>query len=160
MKIKYQLGLLIASSVFAVSCQNTEHKTDEHATHTDEHATHTEAAHTETEDEHALTLDNGNHWQANPETTQGVNNMIQIMAGFSATEHSEDYQALTDTLINEFQMIFQKCTMKGEAHNQLHNFLIPIKGEFEHLNSTDLEKNKLAYANLQKHLNIYKDYFE
>lgn len=160
MQLRSHFSLLLGIAFFNVTCQNTNHKTDDHATHTDEHAKHNETKNVHVEDEHTLTLDNGNRWQANSETTQGVSNMIQIMDEFSETERSEDYQALTDTLTREFQMIFQKCTMKGEAHNQLHNFLIPIKGAFENLGSTDLEKNKKAFTHLRKHLNIYKDYFE
>jgi hypothetical protein len=50
--------------------------------------------------------------------------------------------------------------MTGEAHNQLHHFLIPIKNNFKMLASTNLDECKKAYAELNDHLLIYSDYFQ
>lgn len=33
-----------------------------------------------------------------------------------------EVEKLYDSLQVEFKTIFAKCTMKGESHNQLHNF--------------------------------------
>jgi hypothetical protein len=107
-----------------------------------------------------LTLDSGKHWIANKETTDGVNNMIKLVNSFSEKENIEAYSKLTENLQSEFTMIFEKCTMKGEAHNQLHNFLIPIKDLFADLSSNDIEKCKESYEKLNKHLPVYQNYFK
>ena len=111
-------------------------------------------------EEVGLSLDNGNRWNANPETTTGVLNMIALMNSFTDTENVESYSQLTTSLKSEFSMIFKYCTMKGESHNQLHSFLVPIKDLFKGLSSNDLETCKASFDKLNTHLAIYKDYFE
>lgn len=107
-----------------------------------------------------LSLDNGKLWKANLETTVGVQNMIKLMKNFSEKQQVAAYVKLTENLKQEFTMIFEKCTMKGEAHNQLHNFLIPIKELFGALSSKDLDICKESFNKLNMHLVVYKSYFE
>ena len=107
-----------------------------------------------------LTLDGENRWKANPETTGGVNNMITLMASFTESENVADYNALSGSLQKEFAMIFELCTMKGESHNQLHNFLIPIKGYIKGLKSSDLEGCKKDFSDMKIHLEEYDKFFE
>lgn len=107
-----------------------------------------------------LVLDGDKLWIANAETTSGIENMMNIMNSFTEKEEVSAYKPLTDSLRVEFSMIFQKCTMKGEAHNQLHNFLLPIKALFETLSSNDLEQCRESFFNLNSHLKKYKNYFK
>ena len=108
----------------------------------------------------SLVLDNGKLWIANQETTTGVNNMIVLMNSFTDKDNVNAYNKLTENLKLEFTMIFEKCNMTGEAHNQLHHFLVPIKDLFVELSSNDLNKCKESYSKLKKHLAVYKNYFE
>ena len=69
-------------------------------------------------------IENGEKWIANPETTEGISNMQNLVSTFKPGEHSlENRQELKNKLDDEFKNIFKQCTMKGEAHNQLHNYL-------------------------------------
>jgi len=79
----------------------------------------------------AVSLNDGQLWEANPETTQGIKNMQQLMADFSID--SGNSEELIVHLKDEFALIFKKCTMTGEAHEQLHNYLIPLKFKIESL---------------------------
>ena len=54
----------------------------------------------------------------------GIANMSAILQAFDPASGNAD--TLKAALENEFGLIFERCTMEGEAHNQLHNFLIPI----------------------------------
>ena len=107
-----------------------------------------------------LSLNDGELWKANKETTIGVQNMISLMNDFKDTNNIESYLKLTENLKEEFTMIFQKCTMKGEAHNQLHNFLIPINELFDGLSSKDLTTCKESFIKMNTQLSIYKNFFE
>ena len=103
----------------------------------------------------AVQLDNGKRWKANPETTQGIAAMSAIL-----DEHAKKPMAKTvlkDTLEAEFQMIFQKCTMTGEAHNQLHNYLIPLHRMLSAMDERSGEKEIVA---MRDHLQAYGKYFE
>ena len=104
----------------------------------------------------AVELDaNGKRWQANPETTAGISRMQAILANYEGRNSAEDRQAMRAELEAAFQDIFAQCTMKGEAHDQLHNYLFPMKELFEQLESSDE-----AVEKLRAHLGEYGGYFE
>lgn len=105
-----------------------------------------------------LKHNNGSKWQANAETTDGVKAMQQHIATFKE-KGSTDYKALKSQLEAEFEYVFQKCTMKGESHNQLHNFLYPMKALFEDLSKNPKTAQKAIYK-LEQHIPVYFQYFE
>lgn len=107
-----------------------------------------------------IQLDHGKMWAANAETTQGIKNMQKLVNSFSDKESDAAYALLKSNLEKEFSTILTKCTMKGESHNQLHNYLLPMKNVFEGLSSSDLTTCKKSFKILQKHLNNYSNYFK
>jgi len=139
---------LVAVAVMIACTHDAKH--DEHAKHEEVHAAAT----------NELVLNNGAKWQANPETTAGVLNMIQFMNEFVGKENPEAYKELSVMLLNEFELIFKQCTMKGDAHTQLHNFLLPMKESFEIFNSGELEQQQAEFAKLTAHLAKYEQFFE
>ncbi len=179
MKHILQISLVIAYILFTTSCgqhspaghqdepdpehheQQEHHEHSEHNEHP-EHHEHPEQ-HEHPEHQHqdiGLTLDNGNKWKANPETTTGIQNMIRLVHDLSDPENAQAYNSLKTDLEAEFTMIFKKCTMTGEAHNQLHNFLLPMKKMFEGLASDNLNAQQDHLRKLKHHLAEYSNYFE
>ena len=155
-RIKFLLPVVLL--VF-VACNNQESKKEEN--HDNHQKSEMKDEQMDNKEEHEETdgkvqLDNGKKWKANPETITGINNMITLVqTGITGkTEPSK----LHDTLQVEFKTIFDKCTMTGESHNQLHNFLLPLKAE--------LEKLKTGYGDaetlkeMQEYLLTFKNYFE
>ena len=105
-----------------------------------------------------VTLNQGQRWQANPETTQGIQTMLKAIDQASAGGEPMDYTTLNIALQTAFQDIFKQCTMTGEAHNQLHNYLLPMKDLFAAVkSSTD---QKAAVEKLKAYLQDYGTYFE
>lgn len=107
-----------------------------------------------------VTLDNGKRWIANPETTSGINNMRGQIGRFTGHEDVDAYAQLKVRLVDEYNLIFKNCTMKGEAHEQLHNYLVPMNKMFEGLASTDLNTCKESFKAINTHLDSYTTYFE
>lgn len=103
----------------------------------------------------AVQLDNGKRWQANPETTAGIAKMQAILANYEGRNTPEDRKAMRGELETAFSEIFAQCTMKGEAHDQLHNYLFPMKDLFGQIESSDE-----AVGKLKAHLGEYGGYFE
>jgi hypothetical protein len=99
-----------------------------------------------------LSLDNGSKWVANKETTEGIHEMMRLVADYTASS-ANDLDKLQEDLRTEFRTIFAKCTMKGEAHNQLHNYLYPLKEQIDELPKVDL-------ADVNKYLQLYFTYFQ
>ncbi|MGC4232116.1 MAG: hypothetical protein QM594_03835 [Niabella sp.] len=103
-----------------------------------------------------VTLDNGKKWSANKETTEGIEKMKTILQKGIA-EHKAPSELLPG-LQQEFKTIFDKCTMTGEAHNQLHHFLIPLKNQLDGLKSDSASAKEMEA--LQEYLDTYSQYFE
>ena len=102
-----------------------------------------------------VSLNEGQLWEANTETTQGIKHMQQLMADFSID--SGNSEELIVHLNDEFALIFKKCTMTGEAHEQLHNYLIPLKFKIENLSEgVTVEKT----VDVKTYLDDYFNYFQ
>lgn len=64
-------------------------------------------------------------WQANAETTEGIRGMRALVDGYPANRLTSG--VLHDSLDARLGLIFARCTMKGEAHEALHHYLLPIQ---------------------------------
>jgi hypothetical protein len=106
-----------------------------------------------------VNLNNGAKWEANVETTQGMGAMLGMVGDMPGNPTLEDYRALHEKLLTSFQSILQKCTMTGEAHNQLHNYLIPLKEKIEKLKEGDLETCKRVVPDIKDYLLKYSHFF-
>ena len=122
MTTKHQILIAFSLILSITACENAVKEKEEIKTEIKVE----ETAH---KDENKVQLNDGVRWAANAETTEGVNNMIKITDLFTTTENEEAFKTLTDSLEAEFAMIFKKCTMKGEAHNQL------VQDEIFHCNT-------------------------
>jgi len=166
MKKTFKLILVIALLVFAVSCDSKTGKIHDHsaAQQTDEHQQEKPASQQTNEQENAegdvLQLNNGNLWEANLETTAGIDNMKLLIKSFSEGDNMEAYATVKQNLEKEFGTIIAKCTMTGEAHNQLHKYLVPMKDLFDGLASSDLEIRKASLNKINIHLEEYTKYFK
>lgn len=105
-------------------------------------------------------LDNGKKWTANPETTQGIANMTALVNAFQAGQNEAGYDQLAGQLEDEFQLIFKNCTMKGEGHEQLHNYLLPMKELMEKLKTGTVDRRQKSLEAVGQYLATYSNYFE
>ncbi|MEP6793300.1 MAG: hypothetical protein ABJB16_03165 [Saprospiraceae bacterium] len=103
-----------------------------------------------------LVLNNGLKWQANRETTEGIQNMQKRVDEYIANA-GVDHKLLSENLEKEFSTIFEKCTMTGEAHTQLHNYLLPLRDRIGHLKEKgDTESVKSIQSYLAEYLNYFQ----
>jgi hypothetical protein len=133
------------------SCAEPSHDGGDHEAPTA--ATQDSAHAPASDDAPAVMLINGQRWKANPETTTGIANMAGILGAYDPS--SGDPKVLKDTLEAEFALIFERCTMTGEAHEQLHNYLLPI-----HRQLRDFEATEPQRTALREYLAAYGTYFE
>jgi len=152
MKKVFQLIFIITVASVAISCGDKTAKKQE--------VEEVKEIKEEYQSNTILQLNNGNLWEANVETTIGINNMISLLNSFTEKESLEAYAILKQNLEKEFGTIITECSMQGESHNQLHNFLIPITKAFDGFDSKDIEICKSNFKNLNKHLSTYTNFFE
>lgn len=109
----------------------------------------------------AVQLDNGKRWIANPETTVGITDMLAILVKYEGqTADVTSRKAMRVELETAFQGIFKQCTMTGPAHDQLHNYLLPMKALFEKIDGDNTTEAEIAIGQLKLHLVDYQTFFQ
>jgi hypothetical protein len=101
-----------------------------------------------------IKTDNGKPWIANPETTEGINNMINLV---NEQKTDDNIAQLKEQLEDELVLVLKRCTMKGPAHEQLHHYLLPLKRKIDELEKTNYHTGIHELAN---YLDQYKYYFQ
>lgn len=157
MKMTISKLLVVGLVGFTMSCSNNAGEPDAHDHDAHEHDTPS----ADKADDHYsnLALNDGELWDANAETSSGIHNMSMLMDEFYQWDNPEKFNELAVSIQGEFSTIIQECTMKGESHNQLHKFLIPIKKHMEGLQSGEVKKCKSSFDQLKEHLSLYDKYF-
>jgi len=108
-----------------------------------------------------LSLKNGAKWKANEATTQGITNMQEIINNNISDSKFSSLTKKGELLEEEMKVIFEKCDMTGEAHDQLHNFLLPLVKKFRALkDASNLDEFYLMEQEVKNYLETYTDYFE
>jgi hypothetical protein len=108
----------------------------------------------------AVSFNNGSKWTANPETIAGIDRMRRKISEFTTVADPSTHPKLVTELEQEYAAVIKNCTMTGEAHNQLHNFLAPLNQMIEPLKSGDPRMVKDALIKLENHLKTFSAYFE
>ncbi len=140
--------LIIVTLIFFTSCSNNS--SDYSTTQTEVHVSQNAK----------ITLVGGEKWKVNFATIKGINNMKSLMEGINNESSLTDYHKLGANLQTEFQHIFQRCDMTGEAHNQLHNYLQPMPLIFKDLTKGNMNSCKLAVKKIENHLEEFNTYFK
>ncbi|RXF70455.1 hypothetical protein [Arcticibacter tournemirensis] len=128
-------------SMFFFSCSNNAHHEDHKQLGTP-----------------VVKLNNGAAWTANAETTAGINKMILIIEK-SEKKNESSCKDLGVSLNQEFNQILKKCSMKGEAHEQLHHYLMPIIPVIDKIEQGQSDDCKTAKDELKEYLAQYDNYF-
>lgn len=105
-------------------------------------------------------LDEGRKWEANIETTQGVNNMLEIVDG-TDPQTVEEYHTLAAKLNEEKNTVVRECTMEGPSHDNLHTFLHPLIEKIDALGKVaTIEEGAELEVSIKENLDKYNDYFK
>lgn len=151
--MKKNLCFLLPFAVLVACSQaGTPHDHADHTGH--EPAGHDHAEHSEAGAAPVVQLDNGKTWAANTETTEGVQAMKALVEGYDPA--TGDGVVLKEELKAEFDQIFAKCTMTGDAHEQLHNYLIPLHKMLDGLGA---DPSATELDSLREYLGTYGNYF-
>lgn len=104
-------------------------------------------------------LDNGSKWKANIETTEG----IQAMSTRIAEDESNSikhYKKLASDLNDLKNTIIKECTMEGESHDNLHEFLVPLVDKIAALGEVNsVHEGAEITKEIREYLEGYYNYF-
>jgi hypothetical protein len=115
----------------------------------------------ENKNKHTLKLNEGDKWSSDDATNNAIAKMITLANEEIEKGNVALYQKLGKNLSAEMKGLFKVCTMKGNAHDQLHNFILPLVKKFRDLeNVEDEDKALLQQEKITQYLNKYYTYFK
>lgn len=107
-----------------------------------------------------IQLDNGNKWEANMETTVGVEKMLDLIKNYNF-KTVEDYHIVAKDLNEVKNYVVKECTMKGASHDNLHVFLYPLIEKIEVLGKVStVDEGSKAIDSIHENLEKYYQYFK
>ncbi len=107
-----------------------------------------------------LQLNNGQKWKVDEKMLVFIRNMESDILDFSNTDQ-KDFNILTEKLQSNIDLLTSNCTMKGDAHDALHKWLLPY---IELVNTLSETKNateaSTQFENIQTSFSTFNQYFQ
>lgn len=137
MRVKIIIITLI--TIFVFSCKND--KTIKITPETEQKTTQKEEHHHENE---AIVFDNGKKWKVVDHMMAHIQNMEKDVNNFNGSS-LDDYVVLSNKLNKNIELLTSNCTMTGQAHDELHKWLLPyldLTNQFAEVKSVDEAKSQ------------------
>ena len=90
-------------------------------------------------DEQEIVLNNGEKWTVNEDMMIHVQNMQRDINSFDPKSEN-DYEVLAKNIDKNIDLLTSSCTMKGQAHDELHKWLVPYIKLSEKFSESDSEQ--------------------
>lgn len=131
-----KIVLACFSLLLFMACQQNDKKTETDAFVINE-TQQVEEPHHHATGNSPLYLNDGKPWDINQEMKPYLKKSQDILKTYSNNENDTNYESMSFALKEQNNLLIKSCTMTGEAHEVLHEWLIP------HLKlTTALEKAK------------------
>lgn len=148
--MKLTIGIIAALLlVITTNCTSTESKSEQVIEQVVEHV----------ENSHDLKFDGEKKWLVDPEMMVAIRKMeteIDNFDGTSMDEFNKHAEAISE-LIGD---LTSNCTMKGEAHDELHKWLLPFIDMNDELLESTSEKNAASIVEKQRNeIEVFNAYF-
>lgn len=160
--------IFIMSLILLLSCKDNSQK--ENSINTEATEQHSEASHEQHPDNASIIysntwvsdmqLNDGDKWQANIETNEGVLKMQNALKTHP-TATIDDYHKLAVQLNETKNDVVKKCTMTGKSHDNLHIWLLPLIEKIDALLKTEkIEEAADIKLSIEESINGYYNYFK
>lgn len=151
-----KIFLISTIAIALIACKNeTHHENHDEHEHHDETATHEEDHHNH--ESEAIMLNDGEKWKVVENMSGYIRNMEKAVNEFKG----DNYPALAKTIDENIRALTENCTMEGQAHDELHKWLLPfieLSEEFDV--ATEKENQEKIYQEFKKMFVEYNTYFE
>lgn len=112
------------------------------------------------EDGERIVLNDGKKWAVDPPMMVHLRNMENEVNAFSE-KNSTDYSALALSLEKHINLLTSNCTMKGQAHDELHKWLLPFIDLTEAFGEAATQEEAAAlFAEIETAFTTFNVYFE
>ena len=147
---KLKITSILLSTFFLFSCND---KANNKSAETSQD-TKTEV-HEHSNDE-TIQLNDGQKWKVDVDMMAHIRIMENDVTSFDK-ETPENYQLLADNLKKNLDLLTSNCTMKGEAHDELHKWLLPY---IELVDDFSKDKSNENLAKIQESFTTFNQYFQ
>lgn len=114
--------------------------------------------HEEIQDE--LHLHGENKWKVSEHMVEHIKSVDSLVNNYNVTSEKTP-KALAIEVDEQLKMVTQTCDMTGEAHAQLHLWLLPFWNLVDQMKeSTDPEKQMVILGEMKESIKLYHTYFE
>ena len=148
---KLKITTIAISTFFVFSCNDKVKNETTEATET----VQTEEIH-EHSDSESIQLDGDKKWKVDVNMMDHIRNMEKDIIAFE-NQSQENYLVLAENLEKNLELLTSNCTMKGQAHDELHKWLLPY---IELVNDFSKDKSKEQLVKIQDSFVVFNQYFE
>lgn len=137
------------------ACTSSHENHEEHNTHSENEAAHEEHHHDDSEE---IVLNKGEKWLVDSNMMSFIRKMEKAVTTFDSKKG--DYESLSKTLQENLDQLTSNCTMTGQAHDELHKWLLPYIDLVDVLaNAENDEQAKSALEDLVDSFETFNTYF-
>lgn len=142
--------ILVAGISFALySCSSNE---STQATEETAHAHH---------DHEVLQLNAGKKWKVDDHMMDELRELEAIVNTANRSENTMSLDAIADSLIVHLDLLTSNCTMTGQAHDELHKWLVPfIDLVNEYANYEEEITARKQLVEMKERFQEFNSYFE
>lgn len=160
----FLLTTAVIGALISYSCNHSHNDETTHDSHTNA-VEQTEAPaeeHHHSENEQ-IALNNGAKWKVEENMMSYIRKMETHTDQLSKQENKQlsDFSTLADSLQANVELLTTRCTMKGEAHDELHKWLVPYMDLVSSLQkSKDQEEARHVFEQIEESFKTFNTYFE
>lgn len=144
---KLKITTIALSVFFLFSCNNKA------KTQTNEPVAIEEHQHS---DDETIQLNEGKKWKVDENMMAHIRTMEKDVASFDNSK-PENYPILADNLKKNLDLLTSNCTMKGQAHDELHKWLLPFLDLADNFSK---DKSSEQFVEIQNSFKTFNQYFE
>lgn len=145
-------------SFMLFSCGNASKENASKENEVEMHDEH--EGHDHGEEMEAIVLNKGEKWEVDKDMMTHIQNMEKDFLAFTETKQ-KDYKSLAKKLQTNLDLLTSNCTMEGQAHDELHKWLLPYIDLVDELSEVKNEKEGAgAVKKIQESFNIFNTYFQ
>lgn len=148
--------VFISLLFYTLGACTSDHKSqDEHATHSEQEIVHEDHQHVEMEE---IVLNKGEKWLVDENMMAYIRTMEKAISTFDTKKGN--YASLAKTLQENVDLLTSNCTMTGQAHDELHKWLLPYIDLVDNLvNASDEDAAARTYDELIHSFETFNTYF-
>ena len=147
---KFKITTIVLSAFFLFSCNDKAKNESAERSQTTETEVH------EHSNDETIQLNDGQKWKVDNEMMVHIRNMEKDVTSFD-NGTPENYQLVSDNLEKNLDLLTSNCTMKGQAHDELHKWLLPY---IELVEDFTKDKSNENLAKIQESFTTFNQYFE